>query len=555
ITFSNLQKRTLETFSDPGLTAFIRSYTGSSLVTFILAAAPDYTSTGQARFAAKEAVALDGGNPTGNPGDFAPYLSFGQVGGSVPPSVLITAPANGADINLGVPIPIELSATDDGTIARVEFYAGTEDPLTRLGEDTSAPYSFTFTPPSAGTYIIRAVATDDQALTGEHSVTVDVGAANPPVVTITSPADNAIILKDAMIVLAATVTDDVSVAKVEFYAGTTEPLTLIGEDTTAPFTMQFTPAAVGSYTIHVVGTDNLRLTNSASIAVVVEEPAANLRTVSTAVGLGLDVQANEHGGISGGGSDLNTRTSSAGDRNEIVALRFDLSDHTLSNLTEVTLNLINFRNNSARQVALYGVHRGVQGGTGLYTTEDWTEFDLFAFGDIPGLMVSDGDFLTQSIDSTKVTPLGQITFANLTKGTTETFSNPALTDFIRGYTGSKLVTFILAAAPEYTSTGQARFASKEAFGLEGDEPGEEPGRYAPNLSFKEGDASELRITSITRIGNELRLEWSGGTGPYMVQRKAALEAGEWVNVAMDVTGTSATIAMEGAFAFFRVQGQ
>ncbi|MGZ8939602.1 MAG: Ig-like domain-containing protein, partial [Limisphaerales bacterium] len=223
ITFSNLQKGTFETFSDPGLTAFIRSYTGSSLVTIILAAAPDYTSTGQARFAAKEAVALDGGNPTGNPGDFAPYLSFGQVGGSVPPSVLITAPANGADINLGVPIPIEISATDDGTIARVEFYAGTEDPLTRLGEDTSAPYSFTFTPPSAGTYIIRAVATDDQALTGEHSVTVDVGAANPPVVTITSPADNAIILKDAMIVLAATVTDDVSVAKVEFYAGTTEP--------------------------------------------------------------------------------------------------------------------------------------------------------------------------------------------------------------------------------------------------------------------------------------------------------------------------------------------
>lgn len=555
ITFSNLQKGTIETFSDPGLTAFIRSYTGSHLVTLILAAAPGYTSTGQARFASKEAVSLDGGSPTGNPGDFAPFLSFEQGGGSVPPSVLITAPVNGADVSMGVPIPIEVSVTDDGTIARVQFYAGTEEPLTLLGEDTSAPYTFTFTPPSAATYTIKAVATDNQSLAGEHSVTIDVGAMNPPAVTITSPAEDATILKDALIILAATVTDDVSVAKVEFFAGTTEPLTLIGEDATAPFTVQFTPTSTGQYTIMVVGTDNLGLTNSASRTVFVEEPAANLRTVSTATGLGLDVQANEHGGISTAGSDLNTRTSSAGDRNELVALRFDLSEYTLSELSDVTLNLINFRNNSARQVALYGVHQGAQGGTGLYNTEDWSEFELFEFGDIPGLEVTDGDFLTQSIDSTKVTPLGQITFANLTKGTTETFNDAALTDFIRSYSGSKLVTFIVAAAPGYTSTGQARFASKEAFGLEGDEPGAEGGRYAPYLTFVTGGAAELRITGVTPIGDELRLDWTGGSGPYTVQQKLELDAGEWVDAARDVNGTSTTLRLNTPFAFFRVLGQ
>ena len=55
-------------------------------------------------------------------------------------------------------------------------------------------------------------------------------------------------------------------------------------------------------------------------------------TVSTAFGTGADAQLNEHsnnGVTSGSSGDLNTRTSSNGDRNEIVALRFDLSEHTL----------------------------------------------------------------------------------------------------------------------------------------------------------------------------------------------------------------------------------
>src|SRR6187401_1173687 len=89
--------------------------------------------------------------------------------------------------------------------------------------------------------------------------------------------------------------------------------------------------------------------------------------VSTAFGMGADAELREHNnnGVStGGGGDLNTRTSSNGDRNEIVALRFDLNEHTLSNLTEVTLNVVNFRTNSARQVALYGVKQGSIGGTG-----------------------------------------------------------------------------------------------------------------------------------------------------------------------------------------------
>jgi hypothetical protein len=438
----------------------------------------------------------------------------------------------------------------------VELFSGLEEPLTPVGEDVSAPYSFIFSPNGAGGYMLRAVATDNQGLTGEHAIRIDVGVAEPPSVSISSPAEGAVLIKGAALVLVANATDDVSVAKVEFFAGIEEPLILIGEDTTSPFTVQFTPPTAGTYTIRAVGTDNLGLSNNASIAVTVNEPAENLRTVSTAFRLGADGQVNEHSdSISGLGSDLNTRTSVNGDRNEIVALRFDLSEHTLAELSEVTLNIVNFRNNSARQVALYGVRQGARGGTGTFSTEDWEEIGL-AFGDIPGLLVTDSDYLTQSIDENNVTALGQITFSNLTKGTVETFSDPALTDFVRNYAGSKLVTFLLAAAPGYTSTGEARFASREAFALEGDTPGDEGGHFAPYLNFKTGSAVEaVRIVNVGRNGNELTLQWSGGSGPFSIQRKTVLDGTPWVDAASGITGTTATIPMESAIGFFRIQGR
>jgi hypothetical protein len=268
------------------------------------------------------------------------------------------------------------------------------------------------------------------------------------------------------------------------------------------------------------------------------------------------MQLNEHtGGVNAFGADLNTRTSMDGDRNEIVALRFDLSEHALASVSDVKLNIINSRNNSARRVALYGVRQGTMGSSGLFSTEDWPEGGL-GFADMPGLLAPDGDFLTQSLDEANLVPLGQITFANLTKGTVETFSGPDLTEFIRGYTGSKLITFLLAAAPGYTSTGQARFASKEASSLEGGDPAGEPGDFAPTLVFRVVSGSTPpRITGVTRAGNQLTVQWSGGTGPFRVQRKATVEGGAWTDVLVNLNGTSAAVSMEGSAGFLRIGGQ
>ncbi len=78
---------------------------------------------------------------------------------NTPPTVSITSPSNNAVIN-GTPATIVLTANAadaNGTISKVEFYRDT----VLLGSDNTAPYSFSWTNVSAGTYSLTAVATDN----------------------------------------------------------------------------------------------------------------------------------------------------------------------------------------------------------------------------------------------------------------------------------------------------------------------------------------------------------------------------------------------------------
>ena len=77
---------------------------------------------------------------------------------NVPPTVALTAPANGASFALGTPVALVATASDaDGTVSRVEFYAGP----TKLGEDTSAPFNYTWVGAPTGSHTLTAVAVDD----------------------------------------------------------------------------------------------------------------------------------------------------------------------------------------------------------------------------------------------------------------------------------------------------------------------------------------------------------------------------------------------------------
>jgi endoglucanase Acf2 len=83
------------------------------------------------------------------------------------PTVNLTSPANNAAFSEGTPITITASASDlDGTIAKVEFYDGT----TKLGEDTSSPYSYIWPGASVGTHQLKAIVTDTYGGVGVSQV-------------------------------------------------------------------------------------------------------------------------------------------------------------------------------------------------------------------------------------------------------------------------------------------------------------------------------------------------------------------------------------------------
>ena len=90
-----------------------------------------------------------------------------------PITVAITSPTNGATFNAGSTNVVTVTASDSsGTITKVEFFAAE----TKISELTTAPFNFTWTNTSAGTFTLTARATDSSnlALTSDEvSVTFD----------------------------------------------------------------------------------------------------------------------------------------------------------------------------------------------------------------------------------------------------------------------------------------------------------------------------------------------------------------------------------------------
>jgi hypothetical protein len=89
-----------------------------------------------------------------------------------PPTVALTQPPNGAVFPFKPTITITATATDpDGTVTRVQFLDGTAV----LGEDTTAPYSYTWKNVQSGSHTLRARATDNAgAVTTSAPVSITV---------------------------------------------------------------------------------------------------------------------------------------------------------------------------------------------------------------------------------------------------------------------------------------------------------------------------------------------------------------------------------------------
>ena len=184
-----------------------------------------------------------------------------------PPAVSLTAPASGATYTAPASISLTASASDpEGQLSKVEFYQGT----TLLGTDTTSPYSFTWSSVGAGTYSLTAVAYDAagaKTTSSAVSVTVSGTTNKPPTVSLTSPTSGASFTAPATISLTASASDpEGKMSKVEFYSGST----LLGTDTTSPYTFGWTSVAAGTYSLTAVAYDTAGAkTTSSAVSVTV----------------------------------------------------------------------------------------------------------------------------------------------------------------------------------------------------------------------------------------------------------------------------------------------
>ena len=106
------------------------------------------------------------------------------------PTVTLTAPANGATFTAPATVTLTANASDpEGRLTKIDFYNGS----TLLGTDTSAPFSFAWSGIGAGTYQLKAVATDAGGASASSTiVTVTVGTTTTSTkrVAFTASADH-----------------------------------------------------------------------------------------------------------------------------------------------------------------------------------------------------------------------------------------------------------------------------------------------------------------------------------------------------------------------------
>ena len=179
----------------------------------------------------------------GNRLSSAPVIIFVSTAGNKAPTVSITSPS---DTTFLTPASITINATandSDGSIYKVEFYAGT----VLLGTSTTSPYSFTWTGATPGNYVITVKATDNGGLVTTSSP-VNIAVKNPilPTIIITSPASNSSFNPASSITIEASAADSNStIAKVDFYSDTL----LLGTSTTSPYSFTWNNVSFGTYSI------------------------------------------------------------------------------------------------------------------------------------------------------------------------------------------------------------------------------------------------------------------------------------------------------------------
>jgi len=177
-----------------------------------------------------------------------------------PPSITITAPADGATVDAGSNVEIDVTASSpNGTIANVFFFSDSHF----IGKSTTAPYSLTWSNVPPGMHKIVASAIDTTGAYASASVTIT-ASNTPPSITLTSPTDGATFKVGDKISLSADASDSNGIRYVVFLRGDFP----VGFATSAPYTATTSVGMPGTYKFSAVAYDAFGARTKSSVATV-----------------------------------------------------------------------------------------------------------------------------------------------------------------------------------------------------------------------------------------------------------------------------------------------
>ncbi|MCY1018159.1 Ig-like domain-containing protein [Pyxidicoccus sp. MSG2] len=190
---------------------------------------------------------------------------------TTPPTCTMLSPSAGNTLKQTYTLAV--SASDNVDVTSVQLYVdgallGTAARPYPLSDPNFYSLSWNTTSVANGAHTVSATARDAAGYvtsTGSVSFTVD-NDLTPPTVSFTSPTAGTVLSLTAT--LTATASDNVGLARVEFYQGTT----LLGSDAYAPYSLSWdtTLVANGAYTLTAKAVDTTgNVTQSSSVAVTV----------------------------------------------------------------------------------------------------------------------------------------------------------------------------------------------------------------------------------------------------------------------------------------------
>ncbi len=206
------------------------------------------TATNSAGESATSQVTLQVGTTPPNPPT--------PPGGGTGIGVQLTSPANNAVALNQSTVTLSAAVSDPaGAVTKVEFYRG----ASMIGTAGRAPFTLQWSYVTSGTYVITARAYDKSGVVGT-SAPVTLRVTQPPAVQLTSPRAGGYSAPTSLTLSASTNDPDGSIARVEFYRGST----LVGQTSVAPYTTTWASVPEGTHILTAKAIDNLGMVATSS---------------------------------------------------------------------------------------------------------------------------------------------------------------------------------------------------------------------------------------------------------------------------------------------------